>query len=129
MLDRVREMLAHDPDPMVVSNCMSVIQKVRRRRALCASGRAAKLIVRRHTERAAWSLQAGGAHELLNKALLYSLVNRIKVCGFAPCGRPFAGSATSSHLAPAIGPHGAWCAGAVTPRRSGLGSSHCFTQA
>lgn len=28
MLDTVREMLAHDTDTMVVSNCMSVIQKV-----------------------------------------------------------------------------------------------------
>ena len=28
MLDRVREMLRGDPDPMVVSNCMSVIQQV-----------------------------------------------------------------------------------------------------
>lgn len=28
MLDTVREMLANDTDAMVVSNCMSVIQKV-----------------------------------------------------------------------------------------------------
>ena len=28
MLDKVREMLAQDTDSMVVSNCMSVIQKV-----------------------------------------------------------------------------------------------------
>jgi hypothetical protein len=29
MLDKVRELLTSDPDPMVVSNCMSVIVKVR----------------------------------------------------------------------------------------------------
>jgi len=29
MLETVREMLTQDADPMVVSNCMSVIQKVR----------------------------------------------------------------------------------------------------
>ena len=28
MLDTVRELLMKDPDPMVVSNCMAVIQQV-----------------------------------------------------------------------------------------------------
>jgi len=48
MLETVRELLTSDADPMVVSNCMSVIQKV------------------------------GAVHELLSKDLLYSLLNRIK---------------------------------------------------
>lgn len=48
MLETVFVMLTRDTDPMVISNCMSVVSK------------------------------AGDAQELLSKALVYSLLNRIK---------------------------------------------------
>lgn len=40
MLDKVRQLLTSDPDPMVVSNCMSVIVKVRRCHSLARSASA-----------------------------------------------------------------------------------------
>lgn len=107
MLETVRDMLTQDADPMVVSNCMSVIQKVRHSRGpRCVSlrrtcpvllelrmdTRLASASKKSHQGQTQTALrpcldptqtstvhQAGGARELLSKSLLYSLVNRIKV--------------------------------------------------